>query len=47
VHCVDILRFGGNNMGVTGFKRFFKTHRCNSYCRELSLTEQLLSRSDH
>jgi len=47
VHCVDILRFGGNNMGVTGFKRFFKTHRCNSYCRQLSLTEQLLSRSDH
>jgi len=46
VHCIDILRFGSTNMGVNGFKRFFKTHRCNRYCRELSLAEQLLSRTD-
>lgn len=38
VHCQDILRFGGTNLGKEGFKRFFKSHKCNAYCAELGLS---------
>jgi len=39
IHCDDVLKYGGTNLGVTGFYRFFKTHKCNRFCRELSLTQ--------
>jgi len=38
VHCKDVTRFGGTNLGKDGFKRFFKTHICNDICSHLSLT---------
>ena len=37
IHCTTLLRFGGTNMGATGFKNFFKTHRCNDICRGIGL----------
>jgi hypothetical protein len=37
IHCTTLLRFGGTNMGTTGFKNFFKTHRCNDVCRGIGL----------
>jgi hypothetical protein len=37
IHCTALTRFGGTNMGGTGFKNFFKTHRCNAICRGIGL----------
>jgi len=39
VHCKDVLRFGGTNLGKDGFIRFFKSHECNAHCRKLGLTK--------
>jgi len=38
IHCDDVLRFGNTNLNTRGFGMFFKTHKCNRFCRELSLT---------
>ena len=32
--------FGHNNSRLKGINRFFKTHICNSICKELDLTTQ-------
>jgi len=40
IHCGDYTRFGGTNLGHEGIKKFFKTHECNKYCRQMSLTVQ-------
>ncbi len=32
-------RFGDTNYGKFGILRFFSTHKCNEYCRELLLTD--------
>lgn len=37
VHCRDMTRFGGTNLGKIGFERFFKTHKCNGFCNALNL----------
>lgn len=37
VHCKDLSRFGGTNMGTKGMNYFFSTHVCNGHCRRLHL----------
>ena len=37
IHCTDLCRFGGTNLGKNGFRKFFATHFCNNYCRHLKL----------
>ena len=39
VHCLDRSRFDEGNFGYEGMLRFFNTHQCNRYCRELKLIE--------
>jgi hypothetical protein len=38
LHCKDRIRFGNTNLHKVGFKRFFKSHRCNDCCRALGLS---------
>jgi hypothetical protein len=38
LHCKDRIRFGNTNLHKVGFKRFFKSHRCNGCCRALGLS---------
>lgn len=40
IHCIDLLRFGGTNLGKMGMERFWKTHRCNWVCKMLCLSEK-------
>ena len=35
IHCTDINRFGGMNLGKEGFKLFFESHKCNQICKAL------------
>eukprot|EP01004_Peranema_trichophorum_P006048 NODE_4889_length_1098_cov_48.518974_g4342_i0.p1 GENE.NODE_4889_length_1098_cov_48.518974_g4342_i0~~NODE_4889_length_1098_cov_48.518974_g4342_i0.p1 ORF type:complete len:306 (-),score=61.23 NODE_4889_length_1098_cov_48.518974_g4342_i0:179-1048(-) len=37
IHTRDGKGFGKGNLGYDGIMRFFKTHRCNSFCRYLNL----------
>ena len=37
IHCLDEDRFGIGNFGYIGFVKFFLTHKCNKYCKELGL----------
>lgn len=38
IHCVDKKRFQSNgNFGYEGILRFFMTHKCNKYCKNLGL----------
>ena len=37
IHCVDKLKFGGTNLAKAGFRRFFKTHKCNELCVAIEL----------
>ena len=38
VHCVSLLKYGGTNIGKKGFARFFKTHKCNSFCSAIGIS---------
>ena len=37
IHCLDNKKFGKGNLGYVGIMKFFMTHICNSYCKELGL----------
>ena len=37
IHCLDEDKFGIGNFGYIGFIKFFLTHKCNKYCKELGL----------
>eukprot|EP00340_Litonotus_pictus_P010864 CAMPEP_0170536448 /NCGR_PEP_ID=MMETSP0209-20121228/102153_1 /TAXON_ID=665100 ORGANISM="Litonotus pictus, Strain P1" /NCGR_SAMPLE_ID=MMETSP0209 /ASSEMBLY_ACC=CAM_ASM_000301 /LENGTH=765 /DNA_ID=CAMNT_0010837817 /DNA_START=540 /DNA_END=2837 /DNA_ORIENTATION=+ len=37
IHCVDRHKFGAGNLGYLGIVKFFITHRCNKYCKQLGL----------
>lgn len=37
IHCTDVTRFGGTNLGTIGISRFLLTHKCNECCRALSI----------
>ncbi|GMT02174.1 hypothetical protein PENTCL1PPCAC_24348 [Pristionchus entomophagus] len=37
IHCKDKTRFGIMNHGVPGMQNFFRTHKCNEFCKELGL----------
>ena len=37
IHCLDENRFGSGNLGYYGMIKFFITHNCNKYCKELGL----------
>ena len=37
IHCLNGNKFGQGNLGYLGIVRFFLTHRCNKYCKELGL----------
>eukprot|EP00602_Paraphysomonas_sp_CaronLab_P001020 CAMPEP_0185033716 /NCGR_PEP_ID=MMETSP1103-20130426/22943_1 /TAXON_ID=36769 /ORGANISM="Paraphysomonas bandaiensis, Strain Caron Lab Isolate" /LENGTH=562 /DNA_ID=CAMNT_0027570095 /DNA_START=97 /DNA_END=1785 /DNA_ORIENTATION=+ len=37
IHCQNVLQFGGTNLGQVGMDRFFKTHKCNHFCKALNL----------
>ncbi len=37
IHFTDVTQFGGTNMGTSGMKKFFETHKCNGYCTALGL----------
>ena len=41
VHCIDymILQYkkGGNNLGLPGIQKFFRTHICNRVCHQMKL----------
>ncbi|CAG8822223.1 10554_t:CDS:1, partial [Racocetra persica] len=45
IHCVDLLRFGTTNLGVSGIQKcFFANHKCNDICEKLKLNEINLER---
>ena len=37
LHCLDSMRFGSTNHLEKGMKAFFKTHKCNGFCRAMGL----------
>uniref|UniRef100_A0A7S2RID9 Alpha-type protein kinase domain-containing protein n=1 Tax=Mucochytrium quahogii TaxID=96639 RepID=A0A7S2RID9_9STRA len=37
IHTINGTDFGKGNLGIKGFDRFLKTHRCNRICRYLKL----------
>lgn len=37
IHCLDNERFGAGNLGYEGILKFFFTHKCNPYCKQLGL----------
>lgn len=37
LHCMDRDKFGKGNLGYVGMIKFFMTHVCNSYCKDLGL----------
>ncbi|KAL4467275.1 hypothetical protein ABPG72_010082 [Tetrahymena utriculariae] len=37
IHCLDQNRFGFGNLGYCGFFKFFMTHQCNKFCKQLQL----------
>lgn len=37
LHCKDLTRFSGTNLGIDGMHRFFRTHHCNSICKAMNL----------
>ncbi|RYG99200.1 hypothetical protein EON65_50520 [archaeon] len=37
VHSIQMQKFGSTNMAVEGYIKFFRTHKCNSYCKALKL----------
>jgi vacuole morphology and inheritance protein 14 len=37
IHCLDSKKFGSGNLGYYGMMKFFLTHYCNEYCKELKL----------
>mmetsp|Transcript_8906 Transcript_8906/g.19452 ORF Transcript_8906/g.19452 Transcript_8906/m.19452 type:complete len:92 (-) Transcript_8906:209-484(-) len=45
MHCTEMTRFGSTNLGLRGFGRFFRTHRCNQHCAALRLPESPLQQT--
>lgn len=39
IHSTDVTLFGDTNLGVSGMKKFFETHRCNGYCTALGFVK--------
>jgi hypothetical protein len=37
IHCLDYQRFGKGNRGYEGILKFFLSHKCNKYCKDLKL----------
>jgi len=37
IHCLQLERFGGTNLGELGMKKFFQTHICGKFCNALQL----------
>ena len=37
LHCKDVTRFSGTNLGNQGMHRFFRSHHCNSICKAMKL----------
>jgi vacuole morphology and inheritance protein 14 len=37
IHCLNTKKFGKGNLGYYGMMKFFLTHYCNEYCKELEL----------
>ena len=44
IHCIE-PKFGRTNIGETGIKQFFKTHRCGSVCEVMKLPKYICMRS--
>ena len=44
IHCIE-PKFGRTNIGETGIKQFFKTHRCGSVCEAMKLPKNNCMRS--
>lgn len=39
IHYVDVTYFGNTNMGKAGMRKFFETHNCNEFCRQMRLVK--------
>ena len=37
IHCLDGNKFGNGNLNYVGILKFFLTHKCNKYCKNLEL----------
>ena len=37
IHCIDYTRFGKGNLGYEGILKFFFSHKCNQFCKDLGL----------
>jgi elongation factor 2 kinase len=37
IHCLDSHRFDSGNFGYEGILKFFMSHKCNKYCKDLNL----------
>ena len=47
IHCdYDLMRFTSTNLGQRGTELFFRSHKCNSICKRLGLTEVDLEAAD-
>jgi hypothetical protein len=37
IHCLNPKKFGEGNFGYVGMMKYFMTHNCNKYCKQLEL----------
>jgi hypothetical protein len=37
IHCLNPKKFGDGNFGYVGMMKYFMTHQCNKYCKQLEL----------
>jgi vacuole morphology and inheritance protein 14 len=44
IHCLNGNKFGNGNLGYVGIIKFFLTHHCNKYCKDLNLIHPMDSK---
>ena len=37
IHCLNPKKFGNGNFGYVGMMKYFMTHNCNKYCKQMEL----------
>eukprot|EP01031_Cornospumella_fuschlensis_P028361 gene28361-34240_t len=37
LHSIKLNKFGATNLGVDGYKMFFRSHQCNQYCIQMNI----------